>query len=601
MKTPAPPGFNRARKTFLPFSLLAALFGLALSGNIMANVPLSKKVVLSCPTDNEQDFKTVVAFAREIGATDVDISDLPKDRWQWFDPADPYPNWSMRAAGILKIMVPPELRPAIPTNVAERSQAILAARGDILRKNGLNAFFHGCEPMWLPEAVYLAHPDWRGPTCQAPERSRHNYYAPDIDNPAVLALYRKATTDLCRIVPIDNFDFLTGDSGSGLSWDPQLYTGPNGPAYCKDRPLADRKNSFMATIHDGAKGAGLDAAVAISTSRMRLVPSGWPLDVISAGDSDYGWSSKVYPVVDIPDPVRFAEQLEAMFARPDAEWRLGIPSLAFTSSFDLIRYYRRFSVKGPLQRAQALDTVAAGLVGEAGAANLTEAWQEIHDAILILQQIDNGGPILLLGTVNQRWLVRPLVPYPLELQPAEKGYRRFQFQGNTEENAANLMNLQGLYAISGDAGTNLAHDIFQHVLENLRDAHGKLQALLASNGKPEEVKTLDLRIQALILVVKNADITARYQDYLEHFTPGWSLRPDRHGHPTVADGKNLVAEDEANTRDLINLIKSTNKPLIAVAPSKAEEDVFQFGPDLLDQLDKKIEIEEAHLPDLYRL
>ncbi len=403
-------------------------------------------------------------------------------------------------------------------------------------------------------------------------------------------------------MPIDNFDFLTGDSGSGMSWDPRLYTGPNGPAYCKDRPLADRMNSFMATIQDGAREAGLDAAVTISTSKMRLVPTGWPAEMVSAGDSDYAWSSKVYPVVDIPDPVRLAEQLETMFAHPNAEWRMGIPSPACTSSFGLIRYYGKFSVRGPLQRAQALHAVAASLVGDAGAASLTEAWQEIHDAILILQQIDNGGPILLLGGVNQRWLVRPLVPYPLELLPAEKDYfRRFQFQGNTEENAANLMNLQGLYAISGDAGTNLAQQIFEHVEEHLRGAHEQLQTLLNSNGKLEEVKTLDLRIQALILVVKNAEITARYQNYLEHFTPGWSLRPDRHGHPTIADGKSLIAEDESNTRELINLIRSTPVPLIAVAPSRAEEDVFQYGPEFLDQLEKKIEIEESHLPDLYRL
>jgi hypothetical protein len=563
--------------------------------------PISSAVVLYCPTTRPAEFEKVAALAKEIGATDVDVSDLPEDRWQWFDPADPYPNWSMLARGILKIMAPPELQPAVPTDVARRDQQILAQRGEVLGKLGLKAYLRVCEPMWLPEAVYQKHPDWRGPTCQAPERSRHNYYAPDIDNPQVLALYRNATAQLCRLVPIDEFNILAGDSGSGISWDPGLYTGANGPAYCKDRPLIDRINGFMDAIRAGAKQAVLDATITIG--KYRSPAPGRPQKVVAAGlQGYYFWDSKVYPIVGMSDPVRFAADLEKVFDHPEAEWNIGVPSLDCTTYFDLIRLYRNSPVQGPLQRMQALNTVATRQVGQADAGHLVQAWQEIHEAILLLEQIDNGGPILLLGSVNQRWLVRPLVPFPLELSADEKDYyRRFQFQANTEENAANLMNLQGLYAISGDAGTRLAHDLFAHTIKHLASARGELKVILGTNEKLAEISALDLRIQALILVIKNADITARYQAYLEHFTPGCALRPDRHGHPNAADGKAIVAEDQANTRDLIALLKSTPVSLIDVAPSAREEDVFRLNPDLIGQLQKKIEIEEAHLADHYRL
>ncbi len=587
------------RQPYRSLLFLISLLAAPLGGVAAADVPVSKTVVVSCPTANAAEFEKLAALAKELGATDLDVSDLPKDRWQWFDPADPYPNWSMVETSILKVMVPPELQPAVPVDVARRSQKLLATRGEILRKYGMKAFYHGCEPMWLPEAIYEKHPTWRGCTCQAPERSRHNYYAPNVDDPEVLALYRKATADLCHLAPVEEFDFLAGDSGSGFSWDPALYTGANGPENVKDRPLIDRVNGFMKAVRDGAKDAGVDASIVIN--KYHLLAPGRPEKVVSAGDSSYFWSSKVYPVVGIPDPVQFAAELEKVFAKPDAEWRFGLPSLDFTTSIDLIRLYRQSPVKGPLQRAQALNTVAAHMAGEAGASNLVEAWQEIHDSILLLEQIDNGGPVLLLGTVNQRWLVRPLVPYPLELSAAEKDYyRRFQFQGNTEENAANLMNLQGLYAISGDAGTALAHDLFQHVIAHLKSAHEQLQTLLTATDK-DDIKALDLRVQALILVTRNADITARYQACLDRFRPEWSSRPDKHGYPIAQDGKNIVAEDEANTRVLISLLKSTTVPLIAVAPTRAEEDVFQFGPEFVDQLEKKIEIEQAHLPDHYRL
>lgn len=235
-----------------------------------ADVPISKTIVISCPTASTGEFEKLASLGKELGATDLDVSDLPKDRWQWFDPADPYPNWSMLQPGILKIMVPPPVNSAIPLGNAHRSQKILAERGGILRKYGLKGFFGGCEPMWLPEAIYQNHPSWRGPRTQAPERSRHNYYAPCIDQPEVLSLYRKATAGLCRIVPIEEFNFFANDSGSGLCWDPGLYPGANGPEFCKNRSSTERVNGFMAAIRDGARESGLDASVFIGNCRRQM-------------------------------------------------------------------------------------------------------------------------------------------------------------------------------------------------------------------------------------------------------------------------------------------------------------------------------------------
>ena len=70
--------------------------------------------------------------------------------------------------------------------------------------------------------------------------SRHNYYAPCIDRPEVLALYRRAVARLCQLVPIEEFFFLTNDSGGGICWHPGLYPGANGPEFCKNRSMNDR-------------------------------------------------------------------------------------------------------------------------------------------------------------------------------------------------------------------------------------------------------------------------------------------------------------------------------------------------------------------------
>ena len=62
-----------------------------------------------------------------------------------------------------------------------------------------------------------------------------------------------------------------------------------------------------------------------------------------------------------------------------------------------------------------------------------------------------------------------------------------------------------------------------------------------------------------------------------------------------------MEEDEENTKELIELLRSSKIPLIAMASSKEDEDCFTFGPDLIDQLEKKIRTEHAHMPDHFRL
>ncbi len=175
------------------------------------------KVVFSAPAGDLAAFRAFAVRAAALGATHILISDLPKSRWQWdLDRSDPYPNWGMMQASLFKVIVPPELAAWLPADYARRNLEIVRARGAILRELGLKAVFLGIEPAWVPEAVFTAHPDWRGPRCDQPVRSRHAYYALCVDQPAVLAMYRRAVAALCQAAPIDTFDLITNDSGGGF-------------------------------------------------------------------------------------------------------------------------------------------------------------------------------------------------------------------------------------------------------------------------------------------------------------------------------------------------------------------------------------------------
>ena len=103
---------------------------------------------------------------------------------------------------------------------AKRYLDTLRARFAVLSEFGLKATFDGMEPAYLPEAAYCDHPNWRGPACQHSRRSRHEYFAPCLDDAEFRAIYVRAIADLCRAVPFESFNLLVNDSGSGLCWCP---------------------------------------------------------------------------------------------------------------------------------------------------------------------------------------------------------------------------------------------------------------------------------------------------------------------------------------------------------------------------------------------
>ena len=71
-------------------------------------------------------------------------------------------------------------------------------------------------------------------------RSRHEYFAPCLDDAEFRAIYVKAIADLCRAAPFESFNLLVNDSGSGLCWCPHSYPGMNGPSACAGKSFSAR-------------------------------------------------------------------------------------------------------------------------------------------------------------------------------------------------------------------------------------------------------------------------------------------------------------------------------------------------------------------------
>ncbi len=601
-------------------SLVALLPGARANGR----PPAEGKILFSAPTASIAEFRAFAAEAKALGATHVYISDLPKSTWLWdLDRSDPYPNWGMLMSTIFKVAVPPELEGFLPADYARRNLEIVRQRGAVLKELGLKAAFYGKEPAYLPDAVFAAHPDWRGPRCEHPRRSRHAYYSLCTDRPEVLAMYRRAVAEICRAAPVELFTFLTNDSGSGLCWSVSLYPGQNGPAWCRERPYADRVVGFLSAVQDGARDAGLEAEASfnygsgtISQAEVAsVIPKLGPgqaingkakdgaTPLLAVGNSFYeSWTN---PVIGVPQVLRFAGQLEAAAAdeRANLNFNFCVPSSP--ELFGLLREFRRQPFHGLMGRIEAVRAVAAQFAGEERAELLMGAWEKIDRAVGFVRST-GGDPFMIVGTVNQRWLTRPLVPFPLELKPAEKDYyRKFQFQANSEEEAADLMNLQGFELINGFSGSLLASNLLNQAIAGLDSALRDLAALGDKVPDRAYSDTLALRLRVLRCVYRNARNTIQYQDILD--------RTD-HEHPPVEENiypldgdqklreiQNVARDEIDNANELAGLLQGSKVPLVEVAATPAEEDIFLIGPDIVEQLRKKARIMLRHELDVYRL
>ena len=589
-----------------------------------------KTVIFGRHSETPADFENFAGQAKQSGATHVVLTaeDLPWAMWQMDTPGDPYPAWAVSNVGLLKVATPEALKPFLPQDYAEQVLAILRSRCAVLRKLGLKAAFTTFEPQILPERVYEAHPLWRGPQVDHPLRSRVPRFAPSIDNPEVLALYRESIRKLLTACPeIEILSLHTNDSGSGMSWSGGLYQGPNGSSLTRDRKMYQRYRDFFAALQAGAGDARPGAleidAEWVRESAPELIagrlgpgmavanlegPNATPYKAEVGFLLDYFYP--FYPAQGIPLPVRYLEELERA-SESKAPRLFYLIGDRFDSDLYLQIYdaFARNPTHDEISRMQLLRSIAAGRVGEGGAAALLDAWLALHRVQRDADILNFGGTVFYIGSVHQRWLTRPFVPFPEELTDEEtRYYRKYQFQARSEERARNLGDLQGTRQYQGLGGAAVSNNLFVRMLSDLDRARGDIRTIeeTAGAGLRQKFELLDARIQVFAILVENCRDAIEFQYLLETAKDGRLRRPvefqeDLTDIPEWRAIKDVARREIDNSSVLAGLLQTQTGPLIDVTKTTEEENIRVLGPDLIEQLRKKVKIMIAHWEDYERL
>ncbi len=598
-------------------------------------------VVMSAATLTDEQFNRFVSSAADAGATHVHlknhairplecgpVSAKAKHEIPWSN--DPYLQWSIVHFTFFRTVVPEELKGILDEEYARRNLDYLVKQCVVLRRYGLRAFIRITEPMCLPESVFRRYPSWRGPRVDHPRRSRHPQYAPCTDNAEVLDVYRRTVARVIEQVPeLDILNNYTNDSGAGFCWTQHLYPNANGPSKCKMRSMSERVIGFYGAIQDGARDAGVNIQIretnyfSHSENHELLAHKKENIHFCLKNMSSYAVdpmrkikAETATPLIGVQQPVDFSMATMLAFRENAKQLYVDFGHSILDGTFPIYEsYYKNALRQCPAGLATAfslLENVSIEHYGPKAGRMMMEAWMKIRDAHMLTPFFGVGGSLLMLYHLMQRVLVRPFVAFPLDLPLDDRQYyQKHQFQAGSEIEASNLLNHQGTQSIQGIQQARMAKKILKEITEMLDAALKKMEQAASSEGitlgSDENLRLGAMRVQAAIHLYRSLANAFIFQTYVDQRRQQLGALPAEL-EPVSLNSKmdrDIVCDhlrDEIdNINELILLLRSTSKPLLHTALTSEDEDPFTFGPDLVEQLERKVNIMLDHWIDFDRL
>ena len=582
--------------------------------------------LIYCPRTYDMDeFEDLVSAAKGAGFTHIYISELSERTDVRGDDRDsPWCEWSSRLPSVFKHVTLPGLEEAYDADFVQRQMAVMKERHEIVARHGLRAAYFGNEPLWLSQRVYDMHPAWRGARCDNSLRTVGMFFAPDVDHPEVRELYRKAVEHIVTECPLlDTFAFVAGDSGSGYPWGERLYVNPNGPTGTQNQDMGVRVVEFLDCLRRGALDGGA------AEPRVFVLPG------FFTPDEQRLLQHQLKPGVGlwggVSDPDLAAECALGGIGGDDILWyptinkfphfRQVVDAVASIKTSKVMRfhgggcrqdYFDAFRVAMGLspatterQRLDVLHRIAEELFAPDVAEDVLEAWC-LLDRAAVMRGTEKGinltgGPFML------RWLVRPLVPHQELLTDEERAYWEpyiYQSEASQPETYLDYLNVDGTHSLV-DSWSQAKHPCIaiDRIEGTLRQAVRKLEEArdkTSDDAAREKLRMDALRVRAfrcvLLTVRHTLQMGALIYEHRKESEKSGSVSPELDlpkgmmgSHGLFYMHRTLRWELD-NTYELIDLVRTAPEPLFYYCPDKKDQGPLLMGPDILENLEKKVRI-----------
>jgi hypothetical protein len=434
-------------------------------------------------------------------------------------------------------------------------------------------------------------------------------------------MYQNMTTELFKNVPEINTVYIgMNDAGSGFCWADWLYSGPNGPAECKDLKMSERVLSLVRVFQKGAIQSGHNIDILMwgmftDEEIDEIVPHlpercyirGVGKGNFPAMKNVGSMVGAVYPVKGIINPYGIIKTLNRGNTQP--QWY----SMSFGGAYDrgcenpetvikvidiVTGYLADPPEAGEIPSLQYLKNLCVKWAGENSAEQLLNALISLDYAFRYKQETLRGLSTLYWG-VSTRQITRPLVFAPGRLTPEEEKYfLPFVFNVSVEEARQDYMD------IHGGSQVVISREVVEKYLGQLTHVYTVIESV---KDAPEKKFLRDMATSLRIYssIVRSCSnfyyaqkIRTRNRDMLKGPIHRPNKIPTWTGDPDLLEFNEIMRDELDNTQELIDLLEKGGMELINHADTPEQEDTFLLGPDLINQLKEKRKIMLAHWCDI---
>jgi len=613
-----------------------------------------KRVISLADTNDLAEYDRLAKYTKDAGLGMLgcgELAEITED--QRYNPDDSWLQFLVVNTGIMKYVETELVNGVLSKSHIAKNAALLAEKSRVLARHGMKGMLRLMEPQILPESFYAKHPDVRGARCDNPCISLADYFAPCLDHPKVLGHYREATRRVLETAPeIGAIYIWTNDSGAGICWCSGLYPGPNGPEACKETAMGVRIRKWMEAIIAGARDAGREIEVFFH-------PVHFSKDEVHSTIDNLPKGARVFlqPTVRVDHVNRpFIDSEAIEYFTRSAERRRGAvlgvdPTLGYPLgpvidpplpyfAFELLREAKKsgaqvlaaaglrapaggdesavaMAVKAALKKTPrntvevdaAVARIAKAQVGARLAPALVSAWRDVDRAFSLWPVMGDTNHMMYVfySIMGNRWLTRPLVPVNRLLTKEEKAH----YQKYSREVPGGL---DGFFIAEGTSNYKIDElkwpvALYDDMMLYLNRATAELESAFPmldreDDGARRRFMRQYRRVAMLRAAWRTQRNVYRVGSIIEFFT---GEKQDEYWHVVRKDESfyepptyrrfflEAVDDEIVNCREVIKLMLESDVPLLAMGEV---EDRYVLGPNLVEQLDKKIAVMEAHKKDI---
>ncbi len=602
-----------------------------------APAPERKTFIIRNAIRDVAEFRELAAIAARLkpfGEVQVDIGLLAGKGWHDVPAGgSPWHEFGTYNSAAFKFFPHPKLAPHLPAEWVANNRKLLLAKAAILREFGLSAAFTSNETNYLPESFYREHPELRGPRVDHPRRTRAVAFSPCMDRPEMLEMVEWMIDELIRNVPeIKTIFAQNNDSGAGLCWASGQYSGPNGPEFCRNRTTGVRLKALMEAMQRGAAtaGGGITIRLAGTFDEMEerefspMLPKNAFLSrpytrrTPPEGDPNIVWTGTMihdaYPVLGLLDIEQLVSRLEqtqnttirTVVLTVGQPWYYRGNERADTvrKLVDIVEAYYTRPFTGLVARRQFLETMAGRWGGARNQQALANALAAIGNAFRTKHEAVPGFDFYFFEgylPTSSRFLTRPLLIRPDVLSPHEEAYF-----------------LPHVFAVHESVARNDYQDAYETRLMGppvwdypilraaLREAIGAAEVLEAIEGAPAQEWLRDLAVSVRMWVssvrsINNfyfaQEIRNRHLTELAGPVRIHSMLSDA-GDPDNLRWLQIQRNEFDNANELLALLKNGGLKSLSRASDQKHADTFLMGPDVLGEIQKKVDLMRRHWRDV---